>query len=73
MTNHVDRHGLPIAAGYRMYTGKRMTQADADAYNRISDEIDAATYPATIDFLKDQRHRLLVLIAAREEIANASF
>ena len=58
-----DRNGVPITAGYRMYTGKLMTQADADAYNRMTDEIDRETWPATIEFLKDQRHRLLVMIA----------
>ncbi len=46
--------------GYKTYTGYLMTQADADAYNRFTDEIERERWPATKEFLKDQRHRLFV-------------
>lgn len=50
-----------IAAGYKAFNGYQFTQADADAYNRITAEIARERYPATVEFLKDQRHRLFCL------------
>lgn len=50
-----------IEAGYVTFTGYVFTQADADAYNRITAEIERERYPATIEFLKDQRHRLFCM------------
>lgn len=65
MTTHIDRNGVSITAGYRTFTGYRMTQAEADAYNRMTDEIVNERWPQTQEFLKDQRHRLLVMIATQ--------
>lgn len=65
MTTHIDRNGVSIAAGYRTFTGYRMTQAEADAYNRMTDEIGNERWPQTREFLMDQRHRLLVMIATQ--------
>ena len=49
---------MELQAGYKAYTGYVFTQADADAYNRITLEIERERYPATKEFLKDQRHRI---------------
>jgi hypothetical protein len=46
-----------IEAGYKAFTGHQFSQAEADAYNRYTDEIEAERWPPTRDFLKDQRHR----------------
>lgn len=51
-----------IQAGYKTFTGYVFTQSDADAYNRITAEIERERYPATVEFLKDQRHRLFCLM-----------
>ena len=52
---------MELQAGYKAFTGYVFTQADADAYNRITAEIERERYPATKEFLKDQRHRLFCL------------
>ena len=49
-------------AGYQAFNGHIFTQHEADAYNRITDEIARERYPATIEFLKDQRHRIFCSI-----------
>lgn len=50
-----------MQAGYRAFNGYIFSQAEADAYNRITAEIARERYPATVEFLKDQRHRLFCL------------
>jgi hypothetical protein len=46
-----------IEAGYRAYNGHQFSQAEAEAYNRYTAEIEAERWQPTRDFLKDQRHR----------------
>lgn len=46
-----------IEAGYKAFNGHQFSQAEADAYNRYTAEIEAERWPPTRDFLKDQRHR----------------
>jgi len=46
---------------YVWMNGKTLSKAFVDAYNNYSKEINRANNTETIDFLKDQRHRLLVL------------
>lgn len=55
-----------ISAGYRAYNGHVFSQCEADAYNRLTDEINREKWPATKEFLKDQRHRLFVAIIEGE-------
>jgi hypothetical protein len=46
-----------IEAGYMAFNGHKFTQAQADAYNRFTVEIEAERWEPTRQFLKDQRHR----------------
>lgn len=52
-----------LAAGYVTYTGRAFTQANADAYNRLTDDIERERYEPTKAALMDQRHQLFVAIA----------
>jgi len=56
----------PVSAGYRTYTGHILTAPEAEALNKYSEEIVRERYPATVEFLKDQRHRYFVLICQGE-------
>lgn len=63
---------MRLAAGYKTFTGYVMTQADADAYNRHTAEVDDAIAKAgakpsplaqrELDFRLDQRHKLYLAI-----------
>jgi hypothetical protein len=52
-------------AGYRTYTGHCMTQAEADSYNRYTEELNRTRCIRTREYLKDQRHRMFCIIAAQ--------
>lgn len=52
-----------------IYDGHRqLPQSDLDSYNRLTDEINKATYHTTREFLLDQRHRGFVaaMLAQRD-------
>lgn len=52
----------------------QLPQSDLDTYNRMTDEINRATYHTDREFLLDQRHRFFVdaMYAQRETITNAA-
>jgi hypothetical protein len=58
--------GVMIEAGYKAFNGHKFTQAQADAYNRFTVEIDQERWEPTRDFLKDQRHRFFCVTIAAE-------
>lgn len=52
----------------------QLPQSDLDAYNRMTGEINRATYHTDREFLLNQRHRLFVdaMFAQRDSIAKAA-
>ena len=54
-----------LEAGYVAYTGHVFTQANADAYNRMTDEIERERYEPTKAVLLNKRHQLFVAIATK--------
>jgi hypothetical protein len=64
MTPHLDRAGVEITGGYRLYSGTTMTQQDADQYNRMTDEIDWKEKAGReCEYLRDCRHRFFQVCA----------
>jgi len=53
---------MNIKQGYKAFTGHIFTQAEADRYNRVTAEIEREQYPATIEILKNERHRVFCAI-----------
>ena len=51
-----------VTEGYVAFNGHIFTAHEADRYARITAEIERERYPATIEFLKDQRHRMFCQI-----------
>jgi hypothetical protein len=50
-------------AGYKTYTGYVLTQADADALNAWTKELNATRCIKTREYLKDRRHQQFCIIS----------
>lgn len=49
-------------AGYKTYTGHILTQAEADALNRYTEELNRTRTIKTREYLKDVRHKMFCMI-----------
>ena len=63
--SNIDRNGVEIKAGYRMWNGHIMSQSEADHYNSFTAKIEYAEKiknSELAEFYKDQRHKFTLTL-----------